>query len=73
MICGCMVGDPITSYSKHMLGNLGLANHMGLRKLAAETNMVQRLKLSWHLMCEYVKCFELGRASVTAYVSKQES
>lgn len=46
MICGYMVCDPITCHSKHMLGNLGLANHMGLRELALENNTVHRLKLS---------------------------
>lgn len=73
MICGCMACDPITCHSKHMSGNLGLANHMGWKELALENNMVHRLKLIWHLMCEYAKCLELTCASVTAYVWKQES
>lgn len=45
MICGCMVCDLIASSSKRMLGNSGLANHMGLREHLAENNMVHRLKL----------------------------
>lgn len=71
MICGCC--DLIASSSKRMLGNSGLANHMGLREHLAENNMVHRLKLRWHLMCEYVNCYESSWESVMAYVSKQES